>query len=228
MFRWILGGLFAAVLALAGLMGASSVQAQVPPRPVVHGIMSSACQASAVNRCGAGCGDDAQCIFGCQIGAFNNVDACTSSCVGFGPQCLSNCLRAMDNLQLCFFPTVGGTVSGLGSGQSVVLRNNGGAPLTVSANGAFTFPMWVTLNDAYAVTVSGQPTGQTCTVTNGSGVALDTVVVLTPYGVTDVAVTCVSNVPTMSEWGTVLLVGMLAIGGLLLLSPIIVRAPPTA
>ena len=223
-FRWFLGGLFVAVLAFGGLAGAPSVYAQTPPRPVLNGIPSSLCQQSAVGRCDAECGDDGPCKFGCQIGGINNADTCTSSCTGLGAPCLTACFGAVEAITLCAFPTVGGTVGGLGGGQSVVLRNNGGDDLTVSANGAFTFPMWVTLNDAYSVTVSGQPAGQTCIVANGFGVADSAAVVVTPYGVANVAVTCATHVPTMSTWGTAFLVGMLAIGGLFLLSPIFVRA----
>ena len=229
MFRWILGGLFAAVLALGGVIGASSAYAQVPPRPTITGIPSTACQQSAVGRCDAACGDYGPCKFGCQIGGINNAPTCSSaigsSCSGLGAVCENACLQTVDWIHLCAFPTVGGTVSGLGAGQSVVLRNSGGDDLTVSANGAFTFPMWIAHNTAYAVTVLGQPTGQTCSVTNGSGLATDAAIIPTPYGVTSVAVMCVSHVPTMSEWGTILLVGLLALGGLLLLSPIVLRAP---
>ena len=49
--------------------------------------------------------------------------------------------------------TVGGTVSGLGTGLNVVLRINGGGDLTVSANGPFTFGTPVASGLPYAVTV---------------------------------------------------------------------------
>lgn len=65
--------------------------------------------------------------------------------------------------------TIGGTVSGLLSGKSVVLLNNGGDNLTVSANGSFTFLGKLVEDNTYAVTVGTQPPGQRCTVTNGSG-----------------------------------------------------------
>ena len=224
MFRWILGGLFAAVLVLGGLVGASAAYAQTPPRPVTNGIPSTLCQQTAVGRCDAGCGDFGPCKFGCQIGGINNADTCASSCTGLGAACLNSCLSVIPDITLCAFPTVGGVVRGLGPGRSVGLQNNGGDDLTISANGAFTFPMWVTLNDAYSVTVSGQPEAQTCVVTNGSGLANSAAVVVTPYGVNTIAVTCASPVPTMSEWGTILLVGMLAVGGLFLLRPMLARA----
>lgn len=82
--------------------------------------------------------------------------------------------------------TIGGTVSGLVANTSVILQDNGGDSLTVTANGAFTFKTPVTgPTDAYAVTVLTQPTSpnQICTVANGSGTA--------SANVTNVAVTCV-------------------------------------
>src|SRR6267378_1380769 len=82
--------------------------------------------------------------------------------------------------------TIGGTVSGLVvPGSSVILQNNGGDSLTVTANGSFTFKTPVTGTDVYAVTVVTQAVGpnQICTVTNGSGVA--------SANVTNVAVNCV-------------------------------------
>lgn len=82
--------------------------------------------------------------------------------------------------------TIGGTVSGLVANTSVILQDNGGDSLTVTANGAFTFKTPVTgPTDAYAVTVLTQPTSpnQICTVANGSGTA--------SANVTNVAVSCV-------------------------------------
>ena len=78
--------------------------------------------------------------------------------------------------------TIGGTVSGLASGASVTLKNNGGDALTVQTNGSFAFTTTVT---QYNVTVSTQPTGQTCTVGNGSGTA--------SANVSNVSVVCSSN-----------------------------------
>lgn len=64
--------------------------------------------------------------------------------------------------------SVGGTVSGLAAGNSVTL-NFGAVPLAVAANGAFSFPGVLTAGTPYALTVSAQPAGQTCTLTNASG-----------------------------------------------------------
>ncbi len=87
--------------------------------------------------------------------------------------------------------SIGGTVSGLNG--TVVLQNNGGNNLSVSANGAFTFSAQVTQGSAYSVTVLTQPAGQTCTVGNGTGT--------TSVNVTDVQFTCVTNSLTIG--GTV-------------------------
>lgn len=67
--------------------------------------------------------------------------------------------------------TVGGTVSGLAAGNSVVLQNNSSDDLTVGANGSFTFATPLTDGSAYSVTVLTQPTApnQTCAVSNGTG-----------------------------------------------------------
>src|SRR5689334_15142532 len=63
--------------------------------------------------------------------------------------------------------TVGGTVSGLSG--TVVLQDNGGDNLSVTANGSFTFATPLASGTAYSVTVKTNPSGQTCTVTGGSG-----------------------------------------------------------
>jgi 6-phosphogluconolactonase (cycloisomerase 2 family) len=80
--------------------------------------------------------------------------------------------------------SIGGTVSGIDPGQSVILRDNGGDDLMVSANGAFNFVTRFASGGAYAVTVTA-PEGKTCTVTGGSGTVSATV--------TNVTVACVSN-----------------------------------
>ena len=64
---------------------------------------------------------------------------------------------------------VGGSVSGLLPGRSLVLQDNGGSNTTVSADGAFSFSAGVPSGSNYAVTVRSQPDGQSCAITNGSG-----------------------------------------------------------
>ena len=63
--------------------------------------------------------------------------------------------------------SVGGTVSSLSG--TLVLENNGGDDLTVAQNGQFTFATKLANSTDYSVTVKTQPSGQTCTVQNGSG-----------------------------------------------------------
>jgi hypothetical protein len=65
--------------------------------------------------------------------------------------------------------TIGGTVSGLGGGAELVLEDNGADPLTVTGNGGFTFSEPLVRGAAYAVTISTQPTGETCTLSSASG-----------------------------------------------------------
>jgi hypothetical protein len=81
--------------------------------------------------------------------------------------------------------TIGGSVSGLPSGQQLSLVDNGDSAhaLTVSGNGTFSFPQ--TVSGAYAVTVGTQPSGATCTVSNGSGTAT--------ANVSNVSVACTST-----------------------------------
>jgi 6-phosphogluconolactonase len=66
--------------------------------------------------------------------------------------------------------TVGGKVTGL-TGSGLVLSNNGGDNLTVTANGAFTFATALPQGRTYSVTASAQPTNpdQNCGVRNGTG-----------------------------------------------------------
>jgi len=82
--------------------------------------------------------------------------------------------------------TVGGTVSGLGSGLSLVVQNNGTDNLSLTADGAFTFATSVT--GGYSVTVLTQPVGQTCSVAGATGTVNSR-----GDSVTSVAITCAGN-----------------------------------
>lgn len=83
--------------------------------------------------------------------------------------------------------SIGGALTGLAG--TVVLQNNGGDDLTLTANGVFNFATSLRDTTAYTVTVRTQPAGQSCTVTNGSGT-------LAGANVTNVAVNCVTTTPT--------------------------------
>ncbi|MEQ5843480.1 lactonase family protein [Paraburkholderia acidicola] len=91
--------------------------------------------------------------------------------------------------------TIGGTVSGLGTGASVTLLDNGADATTLSSNGAFTFPTALQGGASWAVTVGTQPTGETCSVSNANGTKIGA-------NITTVTVTCTPN-PTYSIGGTV-------------------------
>jgi hypothetical protein len=80
--------------------------------------------------------------------------------------------------------SVGGTVSGLSG--TVVLQDNGGDNLSVSANGSFTFATQLASGAAYGVSVLTSPSGQSCTVAGGSGT-------VGTANVTSVAVTCAAS-----------------------------------
>lgn len=82
--------------------------------------------------------------------------------------------------------TIGGMLSGLAPGNSVVLQNNGSDDLILSANGGFNFATALDDGQAYSVTVLGVagPEQQRCTVVNGSGT-------LEGENVVHVAVSCI-------------------------------------
>ena len=76
--------------------------------------------------------------------------------------------------------SIGGTVTGLVG--SITLQNNGGDSLALSANGSFTFSLRVASGGAYTVSISAQPLGPDCAVTNGSGTVTSSV--------SNVSITC--------------------------------------
>ena len=90
--------------------------------------------------------------------------------------------------------TIGGTLSGLAPSATVVLQDNGTYDtLSLDTDGTFQFSRPVAAGSTYAVTVSSQPAGQTCTITNATGTAND--------NVSDVNVTCAAA--TFTIGGTI-------------------------
>jgi hypothetical protein len=79
--------------------------------------------------------------------------------------------------------SIGGSVAGL-AGSGLVLQNNGGDDLVVSANGTFSFKTAVDAGSPYNITVLSQPSAptQSCSVGNAAGTAAT--------NVTSVNVTC--------------------------------------
>jgi hypothetical protein len=115
--------------------------------------------------------------------------------------------------------TVGGTTTGL-TGSGLELQNNGADTLSIAADGGFVFSTESDDLSAYTVSVSTQPTGQTCSVSNGNGI-------IAAANVTDVAVDCIDDevppiipgvpatpIPTLSEWALItlfLLLGLIVV-----------------
>ena len=88
--------------------------------------------------------------------------------------------------------TIGGTITGLTGSMTLQDAGSSGTQTVTAGSGAtsFTFPTAVTIGSSYAVTVSSQPTGESCTVTNGNGTAT--------ANVTNIAVTCTPTLYTIS------------------------------
>jgi len=123
--------------------------------------------------------------------------ASPASAVAAGAATLTACADAPAGARLCANAalaraaapppptyTLGGTLAGLATGKSLQLADSNGDTLVVNANGSFSLPTPRTAASAYAVTVSGQPAGQTCTVSNGSGT-------MAGANVTSIAIACV-------------------------------------
>ena len=77
--------------------------------------------------------------------------------------------------------SISGNITGLTG--TVVLQNNGGDDLTLSADSSFTFATELMNLQDYNVTVLTQPSGQTCIVSNGTGTVSGLII-------TDVQVIC--------------------------------------
>ncbi|MFC0350836.1 hypothetical protein [Undibacterium danionis] len=84
---------------------------------------------------------------------------------------------------------VGGTLAGLKVGTVLGLTNNGTDVRNMLADGTFTFNFSLLDGAAYDVQVSTQPTGQKCTVTNGTGKASSAA----PDASQKISVTCVAT-----------------------------------
>jgi uncharacterized repeat protein (TIGR03803 family) len=101
--------------------------------------------------------------------------------------------------------TVGGAISGPPS-SGMVLVNGSDALAVKPGASSFTMPTAVAYTSTFAVTVQTQPTGLTCSVSNGTGT-------MGSAAVTDIVVTCSANTYTVG--GTI---SGLAASGLVLLN----------
>ena len=87
-----------------------------------------------------------------------------------------------------------GTVTGLvGAGLTLT---TGTEDLAIPADGSFAFPTRLPTGASYSVTIKSQPSGQTCSVTNGSGV-------IGTSSVIDILVACSNAGSTFALGGTV-------------------------
>jgi hypothetical protein len=83
---------------------------------------------------------------------------------------------------------IGGTLTGLGAGLSIVLTDNGADNLTLTSDGKFVFATKVAAGSNYSAAVLTQPVGQTCSIANASGT-----VNVAGSDVTNIAVTCATT-----------------------------------
>jgi len=82
--------------------------------------------------------------------------------------------------------TLGGSLSQMSGGNSIILQNNGGDNLTLSSNGNFTFPTPVANNTNYSVTILTNAATQTCVLSNSSGT-------ISSASITNINITCNGN-----------------------------------
>ena len=89
---------------------------------------------------------------------------------------------------------IGGSLSGLSSG-TLILKNNGGDNLSLTANGAFTFATKLTSGSAYDVTIGTQPAGITCAISSGGSGTVGTA------DIVNVVVVCTQNTSNITVTG---------------------------
>lgn len=103
--------------------------------------------------------------------------------------------------------TVAGGISGMSSGATALLANNGTEIIAVNANGSFKFPTPLAAGAAYSVVLFANPTGNACTVANGSGT-----VAQSPADIGNIAVTCQPAVIALLTYNVGVTVSGLAAG----------------
>ncbi len=88
--------------------------------------------------------------------------------------------------------SVAGTVTGLASGNELILQNNLGDDTVISADGSFKFNTGFLTGASYNVTVLNQPTApsQTCVITNGNGT-------INGADINNVSIVCTTNTYTI-------------------------------
>ena len=143
------------------------------------------------------CHSDAQCVNGTVQGTCEANNFCAFPDTGcdsgmrYGSLSGSAAGQCVEGGGQSVQVAVGGTVNGL-TGTGLVLQNNAGDDLGISANGPFMFPTKIVTGDAYSVTVGAMPSNpsQACAVANARGVAGTT-------DITNVSVTCATATYTL-------------------------------
>ncbi len=100
---------------------------------------------------------------------------------------------------------IGGTVSGVPTGVTVLLKNGGVETLAVTGGGVFMFNKKVAAGASYTVTMVTQPSGYNCDVIGGSGTVAQGVT-----NISTVAVTCQSAALALSNFNVGVTVSGLA------------------
>jgi hypothetical protein len=154
---------------------------------------ASGCSGATPTRCDMMCvnttTDPAHCG-GCGMACSPPANAhatCSSSACGFA--CDAGFAERAGACDPAF--TIGGMVTGL-AGGAVTLQNNGGDDRVVSTDGSFRFTSSLFDGAMYDVTVSRNPVGRVCTVSNGSGM-------VSGANVTDVTVNCRAAIVAIDE-----------------------------
>jgi len=112
--------------------------------------------------------------------------------------------------------TIGGTVTGLDA-TGLVLQLNGGSNLPLSTNGAFLFAAVVSSGSSYAVSIATQPSTESCSIANASGIATS--------DVSNIGVSC-TTIGTYTVGGS--LHGLSSVGLVLAIGSTSVAPAPTA
>ena len=124
------------------------------------------------------------------------ITALTAACGGGGGGDSSSTTGGSGNSQPATY-SVGGNITGLSASGLVLLNNGSDSSSQQSGASTFTFPTKVADGAQYSVTVSAQPSNETCTVANGTGT-------VGTANVSNVAVTCtVNSAPAQTIGGTI-------------------------
>jgi hypothetical protein len=89
--------------------------------------------------------------------------------------------------------TLGGSITGLNG--SILIQSNLSENLTLNAEGTFTFTSRYLANTNYSLRIITQPSFQSCTITNSSGVVQNA-------NVNNILITCINNVLTSLSLST--------------------------